>query len=69
MGVSQDVGRWGGKVGGRLWEAVATSCSSSLWHGFTLLVGPLSSQEEKGSQAEWWTSVAGMWRQAGAWPV
>lgn len=66
---SQDVGEWGGKVGG----AVVGGGCHQLWlilmAWFTLLVGPLSSQEEKGSQAEWWTSVAGMWRQAGAWPV
>lgn len=40
-----------------------------LWPRLSLRVGPLSPQEGKGSRVGWWTSVAGMWRQAGAWPA
>lgn len=45
------------------------ACSSALRHTHGLLVCILSSQEGKGKQAVWWTSVAGMWRQAEVWPV
>lgn len=43
--------------------------SSVLRHILSLPVCILSSQEGKGRQAVWWTSVAGMWRQAEVWPV
>lgn len=43
--------------------------SSALRRILSLLVCILFSQEGKGRQAVWWTSVAGMWRQAEVWPV
>lgn len=43
--------------------------SSALRHMLSSSVCTLSSQEGKARQAVWWTSVAGMWRQAEVWPV
>lgn len=62
---SQD-GEWGSRVGGGagLALAMAVPRGTGLAAG-----GALSLQEGKGSQAAWWTSVAGTWRQAGAWPA
>lgn len=63
---SQD-GEWGPAWEGGGWAG--TGCDLASWPGLSLPVGSLSPQEAKGSQVAWWTFVAGMWRQAGAWPA
>lgn len=60
---SQDGEWWLERDGGK------ASHSSASRHTLSLSVCMLSSQEGKARQVVWWTSVAGMWRQAEVWPV